>query len=288
MRLLWRIERTPKRGPKQKLTTDEIVTAAIELADEEGVRARSRCGGSRSDSGVGAMTLYTYVPAKSDLLDLMYDRVIGEYEVSFPESSTWRERLETIARAQWDLYQRPSLDRGTCRGRRVPLGPNILDSYEQAAAAIAGIGLSGKEMTEVLTLVSSYVRGAARIAVEARTLPIADGDGRRRSGGRDVGPVLETIWDPARFPTLSSPEMSHAWEQADDEGGLLPRGGAGLVRVRPGPRARRHRGVHRTSGVMTSVWMAQPLAALDSAVDSAATYAVRRRSRSPWGDTRPG
>jgi hypothetical protein len=29
-----------------------------------------------------------------------------------------------------------------------------------------------------------------------------------------VGPVMEAIWDPDRFPTLSSPEMAHGWDQA--------------------------------------------------------------------------
>ncbi len=218
MRLLWRIERTPKRGPKQRLTTDEIVTAAIELADEEGFAAISmRRVAERL--GVGAMTLYTYVPAKSDLLDLMYDRVIGEHDVSLPEHSTWRERLETIARAQWDLYQQHRW-MGDVPWTRVPLGPNILDSYERAAAAIAGIGLTGKEMAEVLTLISSYVRGAARFAVEARTPPNA-GTMDDEEWWAGVGTVLETIWDPVRFPTLSGPEMSRAWDQANDERGYF-------------------------------------------------------------------
>ena len=218
MRLLWRIERAPKRGPKQRLTTDEIVTAAVDLADREGFAAISmRRVAERL--GVGAMTLYTYVPAKSDLLDLMYDRVIGDYSVSFPEDADWRDRLELIARAQWDLYREHRWI-GHMPWTRVPLGPNILDDYEKSAAAIAGIGLSGKEMTEVLTLVASYVRGAARLATEAQTLPVVTAMDDE-AWWSDVGGVLESVWDPVRFPTLSSPEMSQAWEQAEDEGGYF-------------------------------------------------------------------
>lgn len=216
MRLLWRIERTPGRGPKQKLSTEQIVTAAISIADEEGFAAISmRRVAERL--GVGAMTLYTYVPAKGDLLDLMYDRVIGDHEVTLPEPSTWRERLETITRAQWDLFQEHRWI-ADMPWTRVPLGPNILDSYEAAAAAIAGIGLSGKEMTEVLTLVSTYVRGAARFAFEAKDQGAAMDDEEWWAG---VGTVLETIWDPIRFPTLSSPEMAQAWEQSTEEDGYF-------------------------------------------------------------------
>jgi AcrR family transcriptional regulator len=218
MRLLWRLELSPKRGPKPSLSLDDIVTTAIEIADEEGVDAVSmRRIAERL--GVGAMTLYTYVPAKTDLLDLMYDRVVGEQEVSFPDGSTVRERLEILARGQWDLHQRHHWI-SQMPWTRVPLGPHILDAYERAVSAVSRTGLRGKEITEVLTLVSSYVHGAARLAVEAVTLPSATAIDHE-DWWASVGSVLEAIWDPERFPTLSSPEMAHAWDQQDDGKGYF-------------------------------------------------------------------
>ena len=60
----------------------------------------------------------------------------------------------------------------------------------------------------------------ARLAVDAVTLPsttsIDDAD-----WWAGVGPVLDAVWDPARFPTLSSPEMAQAWAQPDDERGYF-------------------------------------------------------------------
>ena len=142
----------------------------------------------------------------------MYDRVVCEQAVSFPEGSGVRERLEIMARGQWDLHQRHHWI-SQMPWTRVPLGPNILDAYEKAVTAVSGTGLSGKEITEVLTLLSSYVHGAARLAVDAVTLPSTTSidDAEWWAG---VGPVMEDIWDPDRFPTLSSPEMAHAWDQA--------------------------------------------------------------------------
>jgi AcrR family transcriptional regulator len=218
MRLLWRIELGRKRGPKPSLTLDEIVTAAIELADEEGFEAISmRRVAERL--GVGAMSLYTYVPAKSDLMDLMYDRVIGEHSVTYPEDAGWRDRLDLMARAQWDLYRQ---HRWTVHmpWTRVPLGPNILDAYERSAAAIAGLGLTGREMTEVLTLVASYVRGAARLADDATTLPTTTSMDDAEWWA-EVGSVLENVWDAARFPTLTGPEMANAWERDEGEHGYF-------------------------------------------------------------------
>lgn len=75
--LLWRTsERTGRRG-KHDLSVGRIVHAAIELADAEGVAALSmRRVAERL--GVGTMSLYTYVPGKRELLDVMVDTVHGE------------------------------------------------------------------------------------------------------------------------------------------------------------------------------------------------------------------
>jgi AcrR family transcriptional regulator len=235
MRLLWRLEIAPKRGPKPSLNVDDIVAAAVEIADEEGLEAVSmRRIAERL--GVGAMTLYTYIPAKSDLYDLMFDRVVGRYEIVFADDAGWRENLELIARGQWEIYRRHHWF-AELPWTRVPLGPNILDAYERAVSVVSDLGLSGKDMTEILTLVSSYVHGAARLAVEAVTLPtttsIDDED-----WWADVGPVLEAIWDPVRFPTLSSPAMAHAWDQPNTGGYFLAEAVAsfefGLARVLDG------------------------------------------------------
>lgn len=210
MRLLWRVEIGRKRGPKPSLNVDDIVAAAVEIADEEGLGAVSmRRIAERL--GVGAMTLYTYIPAKSDLFDLMFDHVVGQHTGPFPEGADLRSNLELLARGQWDIYQRHHWF-AELPWSRVPLGPHILDAYEQAVSLVSGVGLSGKEMTEIFTLISSYVHGAARLAVEAVTLP-ATTSIDDEAWWADVDRVLEDIWDPARFPTLSSPEMAHAWDQ---------------------------------------------------------------------------
>jgi AcrR family transcriptional regulator len=214
MRLLWRLQIGRTRGPKPSLKVDDIVEIAVRIADAEGLDAVSmRRIAERL--GVGAMTLYTYIPAKSDLFDLMYDRVVGQHAPEFPVGGDWRANLERVARGQWDIYQRHHWF-AQLPWTRVPLGPNILDAYERAMSVVAGLGLSGKEMTEIITLVSSYVHGAARSAVEAVTLPSSTSIGDE-DWWADVGPVLQAIWDPVRFPTLSSPEMAHAWDQPDTE-----------------------------------------------------------------------
>lgn len=75
--LLWGLHERPKRGPKPKLTLAQITTAAIGIADADGLDALSmRHVGD--NLGVTAMSLYSYVPGKAELLDLILDTVNAE------------------------------------------------------------------------------------------------------------------------------------------------------------------------------------------------------------------
>ena len=68
----------PPRGPKPGLTVEQIVGAAVALADEEGIEQLSmRKVADRL--GTGAMSLYRYVPGKTELLELMYDTIHAEH-----------------------------------------------------------------------------------------------------------------------------------------------------------------------------------------------------------------
>ncbi|TDQ46329.1 TetR/AcrR family transcriptional regulator [Actinorugispora endophytica] len=198
--LLWRGgERAGRRG-KHDLSVDRVVRAAIELADTEGVAALSmRKVAERL--GVGTMSLYTYVPGKSELVDVMVDTVHGELGRHHEAPGGWRARLELIARDNWALCHRhPWLLQVLTS--RPPLGPNISLDYEYQLRAIDGIGLSDLEMDSVTTLVTGYVHGAARGSVDAAR-------DQRDSGLTDEqwwdtqAPFLRKVMEPGRFPVSS-------------------------------------------------------------------------------------
>jgi AcrR family transcriptional regulator len=162
--LLWRKLPLPSRGPKPKLTVDQIVRAAISVADAEGLAGLSMRRVA-AELDVGVMSLYTYVPSKAELLEVMLDEVIGEPAKPGPEAGGWRERLEAAARADWQMYQRHPwmLQVSTVRP---PLGPGVMRAYEELLATIDGIGLDEVQMFRIANLVSDYVKGAASSAVE--------------------------------------------------------------------------------------------------------------------------
>lgn len=197
LELLWRTGAQPTRGPKPKLDLDRIVRVAIELADDEGFTPLSmRKVAERL--GVGTMSLYTYVPGKSELLDLMIDATAMP---SAAADGTWRERVERIAREGWDRYHRhPWLLEITTV--RPVLGPNVIARYEHELQAIEGIGLTDVEMDAVVSLIAGHVEGAAR-----RSLEVALAE--RRTGVSDQewwdarAPFLERVFEPERFPTAA-------------------------------------------------------------------------------------
>ncbi|MFB9904894.1 TetR/AcrR family transcriptional regulator C-terminal domain-containing protein [Allokutzneria oryzae] len=162
--LLWGTAEPPSRGPKQRLTVDRVVATAIEVADADGLDGLSmRKVAERL--GVGTMSLYTYVPAKAELVDLMLDRATAE--VRRPEEGMgWRERLELFAREHWRLYHRhPWMLQVT--GHRPVLGPNELRAYDDALGALAHAGLDERDMVAFVDLVEGYVRGKARHSVDS-------------------------------------------------------------------------------------------------------------------------
>lgn len=192
--LLWGVERV-KRGPRPQLTVDQIAREAIALADEEGFEGLSmRRMAERL--GVGAMSLYRYVPSKAELLDLMVDRVNCETDRA-PSRRGWRARLEHIAWENRRLYERHPWLLQVFASRL--MGPCVFEKYDYELRALDGIGLSDVEMDLVLTLVVGYVRGAVHNVVEARRL-------RERTGMDEVewwntvSPALERIVDAERFP----------------------------------------------------------------------------------------
>ncbi|MFI0798718.1 DNA-binding transcriptional regulator, AcrR family [Amycolatopsis lurida] len=187
--LLWGVREKPRRGPKPKLTVEEIVTASIELADAEGISALSvRRGAERL--GVSPMTIYTYIPGRAELLDLMIDRVHGEL-ADPPESHDWRVTMTILAEDAWEMYHRHPWMLQLTTGR-LPLGPHTFAKHERELRAVDAIGLTDLEMDAVVAMVNGFVQGIARGSVESASLV-------RRSGLTDMewwtasAPVLAEI-----------------------------------------------------------------------------------------------
>ena len=201
MELLWGMGPAPRsRGPRQGLTVERIVRAGIEIADAEGLAAVSmRRVADRL--GVGTMSLYTYVPSKAELVDVMFDRAIGS--AARPEvDGGWREKLTAVARSAWDLYRRHPWLLQVMAMSRPPLGPNSIADYDHQLRAVDGIGLTELEMDSVVGMVAVYVQGTARAAAEASSSVTATGQ-TDAEWWAVYSPLLEKVFDPEKYPVAA-------------------------------------------------------------------------------------
>ncbi|NHC46164.1 TetR/AcrR family transcriptional regulator [Motilibacter aurantiacus] len=197
MQLLWGVRGAPSRGPKPKLDVEAVVRGAIAVADTEGLPALSMRRVA-DELGVGVMSLYRYVPNKAQLIDVMLDRVCAETARPEQVEGGWRARLELIAREEWKLCLRHPWVLQVAASRP-PLGPNVIAKYDYELRAVDGIGLSDLEMDAVVTLVSVFVHGVARGAVDAAAAPV-------RTGMSDLewweahAPLLGQVLDADKYP----------------------------------------------------------------------------------------
>jgi AcrR family transcriptional regulator len=149
------------------LSRDEIVGAAIAVADAEGPEAISMRRIAR-EVGAGAMSLYWHVASKEELLDLMLDAIEAEIEVPEP-TGDWRADLGAFAhRTRAALRQH--LWAVEFIGTRPPSGPNDVRNLERLLSLLDGIGVDDYQVVMgVFMTVATFVIGAViREAQEVR------------------------------------------------------------------------------------------------------------------------
>lgn len=199
--LLWGPQDRPGRSG---LTVRAIVEAAVALADSDGIEGVSMRGIAER-LGAGTMSLYTHIPGKPALIELMIDTVSGQVYADLDEPLSqpggWRAALGFIARRNFDQFlHHPWLLR--VLGGRPVLGPGVNRKYEAELRPLDGIGLTDVEMDSVLTLVLVHVEGMARWQVALQRI-------RDQSGQSDeqwwvnLEPALAAVMDPSGFPISS-------------------------------------------------------------------------------------
>ncbi len=206
LRLLWPDPAAvPRHGPDRGLSLAAVVAAGTEIADRAGLDAVTMRALART-LGVAAMTLYTYVPGKAELLDLMLDAAYAAMPRTNTAGRPWRDRVRAVAEENRDLFRAHPWASAVSTARP-PLGPGLLAKYEHELAALDGLGLSDTDMDDCLTYLLAFVQACARVEEAARAA-------RRESGVDDeqwwaqAGPLLSRVIDEATYPLASRVGMA--------------------------------------------------------------------------------
>lgn len=201
--LLWDLKEPSRKGPKPSLTVEQIAEAGIDIADQEGLDALSMQR-LADELEVGTMTLYTYIPDKNALLEVMLNLA---YTDALPHSSNagWRQHLEEGALGAMEAYQKhPWALRVFVAGP--PTGPSQIRFLEDALQAMSETGLDDWEKLDVVMAITSYVRGAAHISVGIIEYVSRSGLSAEQMSV-EYAKAYTRVLDPMKFP-ISAPLLT--------------------------------------------------------------------------------
>jgi AcrR family transcriptional regulator len=134
--------RAPQRAPRRRrepLTQEAIVDAALAVLDADGLDLLSMRHVARTLNTTAA-ALYWHVGSKDGLLDLMFDRIIGEQPVPDPDPERWEEQVKGVARMMRATILRHR-DVVRLSIGRIPMGPHALRYADRVLAILRAGGL---------------------------------------------------------------------------------------------------------------------------------------------------
>ena len=156
-----------RAGRRPKVSREQVLDAALELADEGGLPAVTMASvGARL--GVEAMSLYRHIGNKEEMLDGLVDRVFAEIEVP-ADARDWRDALGRRAVSVHAALRRHPWAIGLMESRSRP-GPATLGHHDAMVAILLRAGFDGRGATRVYNVIDSYVYG---FALQEATLPFS-------------------------------------------------------------------------------------------------------------------
>lgn len=143
------------------LSVDRILTAALELLDEQGAEALSMRSLAQR-LGSGTATLYRHFASRSELVSMVIDHVLGEVELESDRAAElpWQHACILFAQYMFDGLSRhgnvaPLLVEYT------PMGPNVLTIRERCLKVLLDNGFPPAVAAHAYATLARYVLGFA-------------------------------------------------------------------------------------------------------------------------------
>ncbi|WP_067966658.1 TetR/AcrR family transcriptional regulator [Nocardiopsis trehalosi] len=195
--LFWGGGERPARGPRPRLSRDQVVRAAVDVADAEGIDAVSMQRVAK-ELGYTTMSLYRHVPGKEQLLELMADAASGPAPDCTGAPGGWRGELEAVVLAMADVLRRHPWSLHL-RLSGPPIGPCGLSWMDALLAPLLRAGLASDEALAVISFLNGAVRELARIHGD---IAAAHGDGVERAE-RAYGDALRRVATADAYPSIA-------------------------------------------------------------------------------------
>ena len=157
--------------PRAPLSKERVLGTAVALAQREGIEALTMRR-LADELGVGAMTLYHYVPNKDALLDGMVDIVFAEIELPTADVD-WKTALRHRALSTRAALNRHRWAVGLMESRTTP-GPNSLRLHDAVLGTLREAGFSIEVTIQAYSVQDAYIYG---FALQEKALPFDDAQG---------------------------------------------------------------------------------------------------------------
>jgi AcrR family transcriptional regulator len=228
LRLLWRDREVragePARGRRPTLTVARIVAAAIAVADADGLAATSMHRVAK-ELGAGTMTLYTYVPGKTELVDLMVDDALVERRLpkpGEPRLGDWRAQVKLYSDRTREVHRRHPWLREMSRVRPA-LGPGQLAGQEYLLSIVDCLGLPPRLAVAAANSIATHVDANAALEAESAHLERSTGqsndawwDQRSSFWGKyfdiEAHPAMNRTWLGGGFDQSAGEQAAEAYE----------------------------------------------------------------------------
>lgn len=145
------------RAPRNTLSRDRVVEAALGLLDAEGFEAVTMPSLAKR-LGVGTMSLYRHVEDKDDLINAIAERVLSDVAVPDGEPDDWEGRVVGYLRALREAaLAHPALSRILAQ-RGLTVGP-VFEQLEAVHAILRSAGFSDVGAVRTFYTLLTYVFG---------------------------------------------------------------------------------------------------------------------------------
>jgi AcrR family transcriptional regulator len=201
-----------------QLTRERIITAAVELIEQEGAEAVSMRR-IASELGSGVMSLYNHVPSKAVLLDAVAERILSGIDFTTEPGMGWEDQVRAQARAFRQIAR--AYPRCTMVVISRPVNSAAaMRPMEHALATLRDAGFGAEDAVRVVRAFIAYIVGSL-----LREVGVSPGLEPQRPLSQDPA-VLSADrplhLNPAEFPQVvgMSEELMNRDHDADFEFGL--------------------------------------------------------------------
>lgn len=182
---------------RERTSAEELVATAVRIIDADGLDALT-VRRLASELGVAAMTVYSYIRSKDELLDIVVDGVAGDIALP-PGEGDWRARAQALAHSlRTTLLAHPEGAR--LISERPIQSPNAFRIFDAGLGIFRDAGFPDEQAADAYFAFGNYVMGSVAQDTAGIRLAPRSASGEAPTGGPAAAYIQQLPAD--QFPNI--------------------------------------------------------------------------------------